>query len=489
MSNSTWSLEVVRGREVGRVYPLSAGETVLGNALNGSAGLDLGPQEGEGPRRMAARQASIQYSAKELIVRDLESPGGTFVNRQRLLVGQARALAEGDVIQVGGIQLKVVTGGPPPKTVRPAPPPPPARPSPLPTPSAPARATSAKPGALATPFVLASGAICRSWDDFLTVSAQRWSSMRDELVSGRLAAFMNTVGRAEMAPSPNAPGTPDERLDAWLGTLPTTRPSAPELEVHPGKLILRATPGGEMRQVVQVTNIGYRLLRSTVKVDPGSSSWIEVGPEVAKAPFFTVERSEIPLRIRIPDSFGTALSGAIVVESNGGIKRVEIRVERAVAADAIPDAPSAGPAVSGRDLFDLIARQSLPLRLGLWTLSALLFRWLVMLGSLVPLGGAAAAGGARLAGVAVLFAAVGSLAAALLASRRGEARDVPPAAFAGGFAGVLCATIAVAICRTVERGAVVNPVLQSIIWAALGAVLAAVSVVVVPPRDAKESAP
>ena len=80
-----WLLEVVRGRDVGRTYELDPGETVVGNALNGQRGLDLLDQEGSSPRRMAARQASIAWSGTDLSIRDLESPGGTFVNQQRLL--------------------------------------------------------------------------------------------------------------------------------------------------------------------------------------------------------------------------------------------------------------------------------------------------------------------------------------------------------------------------------------------------------------------
>ena len=59
---------------------------------------------------MAARQAQLDLSAQGLTIRDLESPGGTFVNRQRLLPGQSRTLQPGDLIQLGGVQLKVVTG-------------------------------------------------------------------------------------------------------------------------------------------------------------------------------------------------------------------------------------------------------------------------------------------------------------------------------------------------------------------------------------------
>ena len=45
--------------------------------------------------------------AQELTIRDLESPGGTFVNQQRLLSGQARRLQPGDVVQLGSVQLRV----------------------------------------------------------------------------------------------------------------------------------------------------------------------------------------------------------------------------------------------------------------------------------------------------------------------------------------------------------------------------------------------
>ncbi|SIO67242.1 hypothetical protein SAMN05444166_8297 [Singulisphaera sp. GP187] len=64
MNQSGWSLEVVRGTEVGRSYALDGAATVLGNALNGGPGLDLGHQEGSSPRRMAGRQAQIDLSPK-----------------------------------------------------------------------------------------------------------------------------------------------------------------------------------------------------------------------------------------------------------------------------------------------------------------------------------------------------------------------------------------------------------------------------------------
>src|SRR5262249_41348088 len=93
-----WSLTVVRGRDVGRVYVLALDETTIGNALDGAAGLDLSDQEGGLPRRMAARHAAITLVGQEPAIRDLDTTGGTFVNRQRLLAGQSRRLQPGDII-------------------------------------------------------------------------------------------------------------------------------------------------------------------------------------------------------------------------------------------------------------------------------------------------------------------------------------------------------------------------------------------------------
>src|SRR5262245_35778490 len=93
---TTWSLEVVRGHAVGRVYPLATGETIVGNGHDGQAKIDLGDQEAGSPRRMAARHAAISLDGPELTIRDLDTPGGTFVNRQRLLSGQSRRLQPGD---------------------------------------------------------------------------------------------------------------------------------------------------------------------------------------------------------------------------------------------------------------------------------------------------------------------------------------------------------------------------------------------------------
>src|SRR4051794_23991424 len=243
-----WSLVVVRGCDVGRVYAVSTGETIVGNGLDGEAGLDLADQEGGSPRRMAARHAAITLSGQELVIRDLDTPRGTFVNRQRLLSGQSRRLDPGDVIQLGGVQLRVEsrarTAPSPSTTVMP----------PAATVAARAASTvSAVPagpsaptpgGRLPVPFAMAGGPSCRTWDDFLVLAAQRWKDLRDELAAGRLADYLRRIQRLGLVPRREKDRSLDEQLDEWLARLPVTRSSAPELDVHPEVLNVRAAGGG-----------------------------------------------------------------------------------------------------------------------------------------------------------------------------------------------------------------------------------------------------
>ena len=111
---------------------------------------------------------------------------------------------------------------------------------------------------------MASGAQCRTWDDFLVLSAQSWSQVRDELVSGRLAEYLRRIGRPDLIPHSAPDRSPDDRLDEWLARLPATQSSAPELDVHPETLLVQAKMGGGVTRLsLRITNVGFRLLRST----------------------------------------------------------------------------------------------------------------------------------------------------------------------------------------------------------------------------------
>ncbi len=461
-----WALEVVRGRDVGRVFALIGGESVLGNAPGDPRrGVDLSGQEGDSPRRMAGRHAALEADGRGLAVRDLESPGGTFVNRRRVLPGRSTALRPGDVLQLGAVQLRVV-----------------ARSSPDRDQAKPPPATPAGPFA----FEVAGGSTCRSWDDFLAVSAQRWDAVRDELTTGRLAAFLASIGRADLAPSPSAPGTPDERLDAWLGRLPSTRPGRPELDVYPSRLVIRATPGGgTLRRSVQVANVGHRLLRATARVEPPGLAWLKIAPELPGGAFTTVEGIDLPIEVTVPATLPAPLTADLVIEGNGGTKRVAVVLE-AKAGPADPVGATPEPAGSSDlRLGALIARQSPGARVATWSLAALAVRLLIgVAGGSIGEDAMIASGpeAPRLGGVALALAAAGALAGAGLASRRGGPREAPTGAFAGGCAGVVAAAALVAACRSIE------PLLGSwatsipavcLLWAALGAAPAAASMLVV----------
>ena len=65
-----------------------------------------------------------------------------------------------------------------------------------------------------------------------------------------------------------------------------------------------------LRATVQITNTGYRLLRSTVRLEPPSISWVRPAPGFDRGPFATAETTEIPLEIEIPQTLDFPSHGA-----------------------------------------------------------------------------------------------------------------------------------------------------------------------------------
>jgi FHA domain len=540
-----WSLEVIRGRVTGREYALKPGEIVLGNALNGAPGLDLVEQEGNSPRKMAARQAAVAASGADLTIRDLDSPGGTFVNQQRLLAGQARRLVGGDVIQLGSVQLRVKQTAVAPAVVPVAGPPKPSQapasgtaqvtpsaasrsapasatapitkpapaatapvsrpvtpaPTPVAKPSAPA-APVTKPvtpvspaptvaGRLSAPFALAEGSQCRTWDDFLVLAAQNWPALRDELTSGRLAEFLRRIHRPELVPVAGSSRSADDQLDDWLARIPATVSSSPELDVHPETLQIRAASGGGVtQQMVRVTNVGYRLLRWSAQVDPPATVWLRLRPEHAGKPFQTIDHADLPIELQLPETIDRPLIAQIVIESNGGTRRVGVRVERPAEQIVMPG--SANEAFAVPDLWRghlnrFVSGVRPAARIAIGCLIAVALRGMAMLLNALPIG-VAPAGWAepRLASEGALLAAAGIIAGLALASRRGDWRDFPAAAVAGALLGLLAAAVWFAALRSVE------PMLGSLgtsVWAIgfasalLGAMLALISLWAFPYRS------
>ncbi len=456
-----WSLEVVRGRVVGQSYALDSGETVVGNALKGERGLDLVDQEGSSPRKMAGRHAALTSTGEELTIRDLDTPGGTFVNQQRLLAGQTRRLVAGDVIQLGSVQVRVEQTKPAPAAVpvtgTPKAPAPAGKPVALPTKPVPVAVSSpATPGRLSSPFSLAGGAQCRTWDDFLVIAAQSWPALRDELTSGRLADYLRRIQRPDLAPLAGSSRAPDDQLDDWLARVPATGSSAPELDVHPETLLVRAaTVGGITQRTLRITNVGYRLLRCTARVEPPGTRWARLRPEHDGRPFPTIDQTDLPVEIELPETIDRPLLAQIVIESNGGTRRVSVRIERPTEQVVIPDSSGAITFASPlwrEQLSRTVARVGPVPRIVIGCAGAVALRLMAGLLNKLPIGTTSAnLAEPRLSSVAIMLVVAGTIAGLGLAHRRGEWRDFPAAAFAGGSLGLLAAAVWFAVLQSVER--------------------------------------
>jgi len=102
------TLEVVRGERLGVSYPILEGKNIIGRTVNQPADIDLTGQERIEQVWTSRQHALISFDGRAMIVEDLKSLNGTFVNRVRLHPGQQRVLQPNDVIQVGTVQIRVL---------------------------------------------------------------------------------------------------------------------------------------------------------------------------------------------------------------------------------------------------------------------------------------------------------------------------------------------------------------------------------------------
>jgi hypothetical protein len=492
---SPWSLEVVRGRVTGRRYELGLGETVMGNALRGMEGLDLLEHEGDSPRKMADRQAAVVASGHELSIRDLDSPGGTFVNQKRLLSGQSRRLAAGDVIQLGSVQLKVWQTASADATTSAAA----SKKEVVASANDSAAAGPLEPGRLPMPFVFAAGGQSRNWDDFLVLAAQNWPALRDELSSGRLAEYLRKIGRNDLAPRAGAALSADDQLDQWLARVPSTTSSAPELAVHPESLTIKTkTGGGVIERTLRISNIGYRMLRSSARVAPPAPPWLRIRPEFDGKPLHTIDQFDLPVQLSLPDRIDGPLSAEIVIESNGGTRRVAVRIERPTEPELNFDGSAASRALEpawSALLTRSIARIRPFSRIGIAVIGAVTLRLLtIVLASVLPSLIVSSVKDPRLMSLAAVLIAAGMAAGWSLARRADSWRDIPAAMVAGGACGLLAAALWSAVLQVIEgllafgTGSTWVALLAS---AAAGALVAGASIWFIPFRatDPRESSP
>jgi len=101
-------LVVLRGKKVSQEYPLYEGRNVIGRFADRPVDIDLGMQEAEGQIWSSRQHALVTFDRSMLLLEDLNSLNGTWVNGTRIVAGNRRPLQPNDIIQIGTVQLKVV---------------------------------------------------------------------------------------------------------------------------------------------------------------------------------------------------------------------------------------------------------------------------------------------------------------------------------------------------------------------------------------------
>ena len=100
-------LRVVRGERLGAAYPLLDGRNLIGRSADKPVDIDLIGQEPDDQVWSSRQHAVVTVGNGGMVIEDLNSLNGTFVNRQRIHPGQQRELRPADIVQVGTVQLRV----------------------------------------------------------------------------------------------------------------------------------------------------------------------------------------------------------------------------------------------------------------------------------------------------------------------------------------------------------------------------------------------
>jgi pSer/pThr/pTyr-binding forkhead associated (FHA) protein len=101
-------LVVLRGLKINAEYPIYEGRNTIGRFADKPVDIDLVSQEAIEQIWCSRQHAVITFDRGHVLVEDLNSLNGTWVNGSRIHAGQYHALKNGDVIQIGTVQLKLL---------------------------------------------------------------------------------------------------------------------------------------------------------------------------------------------------------------------------------------------------------------------------------------------------------------------------------------------------------------------------------------------
>lgn len=103
-------LVVLRGLKVNTEYPIYEGRNSIGRFADKPVDIDLVSQESVEQIWCSRQHAVVMLDRGVVMVEDMNSLNGTWVNGTRIHPGQYHPLNHGDVVQVGTVQLKLVVG-------------------------------------------------------------------------------------------------------------------------------------------------------------------------------------------------------------------------------------------------------------------------------------------------------------------------------------------------------------------------------------------
>jgi len=88
-------------------FPIYEGMNFIGRADEKPVDIDLEDQEPPDRVWCSRQHALITFEDSALMLEDLNSANGTYVNRARVYPGRKQPLSINDVIQIGTVHLKV----------------------------------------------------------------------------------------------------------------------------------------------------------------------------------------------------------------------------------------------------------------------------------------------------------------------------------------------------------------------------------------------
>ncbi len=101
-------LVVIRGQQINQEYPIYPGRNMIGRFADRPVDIDIGVQESDGQIWSSRQHAVITFDKNTLIIEDLNSLNGTWINGTKLLAGTKRPMRPNDVIQIGKVQIRLV---------------------------------------------------------------------------------------------------------------------------------------------------------------------------------------------------------------------------------------------------------------------------------------------------------------------------------------------------------------------------------------------